>query len=560
MDNLFLEFGIIIIASAIIGLISRKFKQPLIISYVITGIILGPTVLRLVKPSETLTILSEFGISLLLFLVGLSLNLNHLKKLGRVSIISGLGQVTFTTIVGFLFVKTLGFSNIAATYISLALTFSSTVIVIKLLTDKEELDTLYGRITIGILLVQDFLALFILVFLSSLNQNSSYLTLIFLLLKFLVLIIGVLLISKFVLPKIFSFAANSQELLLITSLAWCFLISALSYFMGLSIEIGSFLAGISLAILPFSYDIINKIKYLRDFFIILFFVSIGIQFELNSIGGLLIPAILLSLFVIIGNPIIVMVLMGLFGYRKKTGFMTGVAIAQISEFSLILVAVGLKLGHINKPISDLITLVGIITIATSTYMITYNDKIYKKISKYLEVFEKRSTIEDKHSYQKYEQYDVVIIGGDRGAFSLIKYLKKENKKFLIVDFNPKITEKLKKEKVEYLYGDISDYDVISKVKESNPKIIISTVPSFEDDKFLIREMKGSKALIFVISKKIDTALELYKVGADFVIVPELFSGQKIADYMLHLNNKGIKKWGKIYYQHYLNYKNKRLRD
>ncbi len=558
MGNLFLEFGLIIIAATIVAIIGRKFKQPLIIAYILTGILLGPTVLNLVKPSDTLNILSEIGISLLLFLVGLSLNFNHVKKLGRISLIAGLGQVLFTAVIGYFFIKVLGFDNLTSVYISLALTFSSTVIVVKLLTDKDELDTLYGRITIGILLVQDFLALITLVFLAGANENSSASVLFLLMLKFLLLVFLIFLVSKTVLPKLFKNAAHSQELLLITSLSWCFLISVVSYLLGLSIEIGSFLAGISLAILPYSYDIINKIKHLRDFFIVIFFVSLGLQIELLSMKSLIVPAILLSLFVLVGNPIIVMIMMGIFGYRKKTGFMTGVAIAQISEFSLILVAIGLKLNHISKEIASLVTLIGIITITGSAYIIVYNDKIYKKLKRYLEVFERKETIEGKHNYQEFAHYDVVIIGGDRGAFNLIKYLKKEKKKFLIVDFNPRITEKLSKENIPYLYGDVSDYDVIEKIKLANPKIVISTVPSFEDDKFLIREMKGSKSLIFVISKEIEAAIELYRAGADFVIVPELFSGQKIADYLLHLSNKGIKKWGKIYYRNYINYRRKML--
>lgn len=560
MADIFFEFGIIIIAATILGLIGRRLKQPLIIAYIITGLILGPTFLNLVKPSEILSGLSEIGITFLLFLVGLSLNFNHVKKLGKISLIAGISQVLFTTLFGFFFVKVLGYGNLIAFYISAALTFSSTVIVVKILTDKDELDTLYGRITIGILLIQDFLALFLLVILAGLHESTNILSILVILLKFIGLILGIFIVARYLLPKLFSFAARSQELLLITSIAWCFLVSGVSSYLGLSLEIGSFLAGISLAISPFSYDIINKIKYLRDFFIIIFFVSLGTQFNISQLSYLIVPALLLSLFVLIGNPLIVMSIMGLFGYKKKTGFFTGIAIAQISEFSLILIALGQKLGQIDSETSALITLVGIITITVSAYMIVYNEKIYKKLAKYLDVFERTDIIESTHIYDKYGKYDVIIIGGDRGAFNLIKHLKKEKKKFLIIDFNPKIIEKLKKEKVEFIYGDISDYDIIVRIKAAEPKIIISTIPSFDDDKFMINEMKKTKSVIFVISKEIDNALELYRSGADFVIVPELFSGQKIADYLLHLSHNGIKKWGKIYYNHYVNYKRKRMKN
>ena len=347
----------------------------MILAYIATGLLIAQFSQGLLS-AEAYQSLAEVGIALLLFIVGLNMDLRILKEVGKTSLITGLGQVIFTAAIGYPLVRWLGFDPLAALYLAIALTFSSTIIVVKLLTDKNDLDALYGKIAIGILLVQDFIAIFLLIFIvASDGGNSSAQTFLPLVLKGIALFLIAFFAQK-LFKKYFDVVARSQELLYLIAIAWCFLLSLVAEQFGLSIEIGSFLAGVTLASLPFSLDIAGKVKPLRDFFIIIFFVILGTQLNFSGATTLIIPALVLSLFILIGNPLVVIILMGLLGYRSRTSFLTGLIVAQISEFSLIMIALGVKLGHIPQEILGLTTLVGIITIAGSTYMITYGDKIY----------------------------------------------------------------------------------------------------------------------------------------------------------------------------------------
>jgi len=303
-QSLVFDFAVIIIIASILAYFLRLLKQPLILAYIITGLLAGQLLPNLIQDTTLIDFFSQIGIAFLLFIVGLSLSFSKLKEVGKIALITGFGQVVFSAIVGYFIAVYLGFTNIHAAYIGLALAFSSTIIVIKLLSDKNDLDALYGRISIGFLLVQDFIAIIALVVLSSLNNyDSSVINLIFInLLKITLLLIAVYILSRYALPTIFSRVARNQELLFISSISWLFFLAIGSVALGFSVEIGAFLAGIALANLPYHYEISSKIKPLRDFFLVLFFVALGAQINLGSFNELLIPAIVLSLFVLITNP------------------------------------------------------------------------------------------------------------------------------------------------------------------------------------------------------------------------------------------------------------------
>jgi len=362
-SNLLLNISIILLVATVIAVLAKLLKQPSILAYIITGIILGPLFLKITGPSETIKLFSEIGIAFLLFIVGLSLNFSTLKKTGKTSIIMGVFQIIITTIFGFLLSKALGFSNITSIYISLAITFSSTIIIIKLLSDKNEIDTLYGKILVGLLLVQDFVAIISLIFITSIgNENFNINSAVIIFIKGLSFILLVFISSKYLLKKLFNIVSSSQELLFIASIAWCFLLSSIAYLLGLSLEIGAFLAGVSLTVIPFNHVILNKVKPLRDFFIVIFFVNLGIGMLLSSVSKIIIPALIISIFVIVGKFLILLIIMAIIGYKKRTNFLSSLAIVQISEFSLILINLGLRAGHLTQDIVTLITIVGLITI------------------------------------------------------------------------------------------------------------------------------------------------------------------------------------------------------
>lgn len=517
----FLEIGIIIFIAIIVTTIVRLLKQPLIIGYIFTGIIVSPYFLNIIKDAGSMSIFANIGVALLLFMVGINLNPKVLKEVGKVSLFTGIGQIVFTSGGGFLICLLLGFSPLISLYVSVALAFSSTIIIMKLLSDKGEINSLYGKISVGFLVVQDIVAIVVLIIISSLGgaNNTSMIYNIFIGIG---LVIVLLLLSIYLMPIFLKFVAKSQEFLLLFSIGWCLILAALFFYFGFSIEIGALLAGFLLSFSPYRFEINLKLKPLRDFFLILFFVLLGLQMTFGNITNYILPIIILSIFVLVGNPIIIMIIMGLSGYKKRTGFMAGLTVAQISEFSLILIALGVSVGHLNQDILSFVTIVGLITITGSCYMIMYSDWIFNKISKYLNIFEKKNCEEKQNCV---EEYQYVIFGYNRLGYGVSQYLKKRKKPILVIDYNPEVVNLLIKENINHTYGDAGDAELIDDLNFSKVKMVISTINSFRIDMFLIQKIKqkNRNVCIVLVSDDIDQALKFYNEGADYVIMPKFLS-------------------------------------
>lgn len=526
MVDTFFEVGLVIGIATVISLLIRFLKQPLIIAYILTGIIAGPSLLNVISSTDTITIFSHMGVALLLFVVGLSLDPKVIKEVGVVSAVTGVGQVLFTTIIGFLISLALGFPALTALYIGIALSFSSTIIVLKLLSDKNEMDTLYGKISIGFLLVQDLIAIFVLMIVSSLNGGMSAESFVLgTALKGIGLLVGLILFGIYVLPRITKIAAKSQEMLLLFSISWAFALSLLFFRAGFSIEIGALLAGVTLSFSPYRFEISSKLKPVRDFFLVLFFILLGYQVGLHDITQYLLPIIIFSLLVLIGNPLIVLIMMGLLGHTKRNSFMAGLNVAQISEFSHILIALGISVGHLGSSILSLITAVALITIAISSYLVLYAGKIYPYVSKYLSIFEKKNS---KAAIPRwgYNKYDVLLFGCDRVGHDLVFLLKKMKKKFLVVDHNPEIVSSLNKKGIKCIYGDASDMELLDELHLSQLKMVVSTIPNFEINAAIINKVRSanSSTILVIVSHRAEEAIELYEQGASYVILPHLLGG------------------------------------
>jgi Trk K+ transport system NAD-binding subunit len=398
----------------------------------------------------------------------------------------------------------------------------------KLLSDKDALEKLYGKISIGFLLVQDLIAIIILIVISSLFTGAGAGNLLFsTIIKGIILVIISIPVSYYVLPKLSEFTAKSQELLFISAITWGFGLSLLFLYAGFSIEVGALIAGIMLSMSPYSFEVSSKLKPLRDFFIISFFIILGSQMAFGDITKLILPAIIFSIFVLIGNPLIVMTLMGLLGYSKRTGFMAGLTVAQISEFSLILISLGVKTGSLSQEILSFVTIIGLITIAGSTYMILYSDWIFNKLSRFLKVFEKKK-IHEKEIPTK--EYDYILLGYNRIGFSIIKSFSKITKKFLVVDYNPEIVKELQKEKVDAIYGDVDDSEFLEDLGIYKAKLVVSTIPEKETNQLILDILKRNKShtISLLTGRQIEDALELYKAGADYVIMPHFLGGEYTA--------------------------------
>lgn len=541
MDT-FIEFGIILLVASLISVVMSYLKQPLIIGYILSGLLLGPVFLNILQSSDYLDLFSKIGISILLFIVGINLNFSSMKESGKTSLITGVGQVIFTSLIGFFILVALDFDYVTSFYGSVALTFSSTIIILKLLSDKGEVGSLYGKISIGFLLVQDIIATFLLIFVpiiaAYMNEGSSLTELVSSLgvlgIKGVLAISGVYILSRFVFPKFFNFLSKNQELLFLFSIAWGLILSAIFYKLGFSIEIGALIAGVSLSSLKYSTQISSRLRPLRDFFIVLFFILLGAHLELSQISSIFSESVILSLFVLIGNPLIVFILMNLLGHNRKVSFLCGLTVAQISEFSLILMTLGLSLGQVSKEAVSLITMVGIYTIAASTYMIRYSDKLYKFLEpalKRLEILKNKSFKEEKIP----KETDTLIFGFGRVGKEFASSLIKGKEGFLIVEYDPIVIKEIEKLKLDYKFGNVEDIELLEDLSLPNLKRIISSIPDFNLSKFLLKYYKNQNQdlVIILVAKTVKEASELYKLGADYVVITYLLGASYAAELVLY---------------------------
>lgn len=531
-----MEITIIICLASLLSILFRLLKQPTILAYILTGIIVGPFGQLQFGNPEIFRTLAELGITFLLFMVGLELKFSDLRSVGKIAVITGISQIVFTSIVGYAIAFLLGFSETPALYIAIALTFSSTVIIVKLLSDKKDLNSLYGKISVGFLLVQDFVAILLLMFLSGFSQaNGTAISLAdfgLILFKGFLLFAVILYLSRSIFPRLTDIIARSSETLFLFSIAWAFFVSAVvsSAPFGFSIEIGGFLAGLALANSSENFQIAARIRALRDFFITIFFVLLGMNMVFADINAILLPALILAAFVLVGNPIIVMVIMGLLRYRKRTSFFAGLTVAQISEFSLIVVFMGNKLGHISNEVVALVTLVGVITFALSSYMILGNNTLYRWLGRYLGIFERKDAHEEQIGKHKIFKNHVVLVGANRTGQSILDELKDSEHQVVVIDFDPDIIKKLEGQNVDSFFGDITDLEIQEVAQLVSAKLVISTVTDIDDNLFLLQALKAKnkKAKVIVVAQDQDEAKELYKAGADYVVLPHLAGGRHIA--------------------------------
>ena len=478
IDGPFLEIGIILVLAAVVGSLARLLKQPLIVAFIIVGILAGPTGLGLVSSEDEVRLLAKLGIAILLFLVGLKLDIHLIRATGLVALLTGIGQVIFTSLVGFLIVLAFGFDVVPALYIAVALTFSSTIIIVKLLGDKRELDTLHGRIAVGFLIVQDILVVVAMVVIVTIGQPGQTSAASELLITFsgsIAFLAVVALLSRYVIPRVLNWMASSPELTLLFGVAWAVALAAISAMLGLSMEIGAFVAGVSLASTAYRESLGARMVSLRDILILFFFIELGAMLTFTDAVEQLWPAIVLSLFVLIGNPIIVMVIMGIMGYRSQVSFRAGLVVAQISEFSLILIALGFSLGQVDQSVLSLVTLVGIITITVSTYFIIYSDQLYAWLKPGLRIFE-RSSASVVDEERQAHPYDAIVVGAGRMGSDIVSGLVDRKAVLLVIDIDPQALRRVRKLGVDTLYGDVSDPEFSSHLPLNETETVICAVP------------------------------------------------------------------------------------
>ncbi len=532
--DLWLNLSWLIVITSVISLILSILKQPILVSYIISGILLSPFGLNIVKPNPVLEIFSELGLILLLFLLGLEMNPEILQHVGKPSIIAGLLQLFLTTLIGWPLVKIFNFSHLESILIAFALSLSSTAVMVKLFSDAKILYSLAGQISIGYLLIQD-LVVFIMMtlFAKTITNFLSFLG--YLSILFITFLIGEFLFNKF----IFSKFNKNYELNFLLTIAWLFIVVSSYKIIGLPVEIGSFLAGLSLASSSIHREMIYKLKPLRDFFVMIFFVLIGTKVNLIS-KELILPAFILSFFVLIINPLIVYPILRRLKYSPRVSFIASLAVSQTSEFSIIFLSLLNKIGYISEKTISLIVFITLVTFLISSYLIIYHHKLYWRFWHRYIIKDKKDKEEKKLGHNRIK---IILLGADRTGESFLENINLENNEILLVDFNPEKVRYWSQKGYQILLHDVADPESLHSLPFSRAEIVISTIPDLELNLDLLKLTKQAGSKFISIATNENESKILKMAGADFVVVPHKTAGHLIAKEIKNfLNHENINNW------------------
>ena len=549
VGDLLFDIAFVIIAGTVFAYVMKLFRQPLILGYILAGIAIGPLGMGWISNSETVAMLSELGVAFLLFIVGMELDFRRLRNVGAFVTYGGLFQVVSTFILAYFMSLFLGFSTITSLYLGLILTFSSTMIVVKLLSDSNRIDTLPGRMMLGVLIVQDIVVIIALSVIVSITAGGDMLSLYYTMLSGFGIVALAFVFKKYVTPSVLRYASSSSELLFMTAVSVCFIFVGVSSHLGFPIAIGAFLAGLSLTAYPYDLEIAGRVSSLRDFFATLFFVALGLQIVSFSFVEYIVPLIMFTAFVLFVKPFIIFAIGKAFGYELRTSFSSALGLAQISEFSLIIVTIGVSSGLIPVEIFSITAILAIITMTSTGYYMKYSDKIFGKLSRHLLFFEvlgkfSRNNNLDSSAKAKKGKH-IVLVGCDLLGGGILFEIRKMNRAVSVLDYNPEIIKRLLNDKVNAYYGDIRHKEVLDKLGIENANLVISTMPGREDNMFLLNEVKkrNPKCIVFVTANTIEDALESYDYGVDYVILPKMLGSEKVNEHIdsILANPEGVQR-------------------
>lgn len=526
-----LHLGLLIITGTCFAYIAKMLKQPLIIAYVLAGIVIGPVGMGIINNPQEIRSLAELGVAFMLFTVGLEMDLKKLKNVGTASIIGGLFQVILTFFVGFSVSFYLGFNINSAIYFGLLTAFSSTMIVTKLLIDKNEVNTLHGRMMLGILLLQDVIAVLILPLLA-INKPSLD-TFIIIIIKTIGLFSFAFFLNRVLLKRILDYAAKSYELLFITGVAVCFLFIGLASILEFPISIGAFIGGLALASFPYNLEIEGETRSLRDFFAVIFFASLGMGLTPGIIYNKFFEVIVILLLIIMIKPLLLGIIYWLMGYGGRNALNIGFGLGQASEFSFIIATQGLVLGHLLPDTYSLIISIVVISILLTPYFMNIRKEVYSIFSKIeipvlKKIEPKRLHKMEKHPKENLQNH-IIVFGAHRMGRKIVEYLKERGEKFVVIEQNPEIVRELSQEGIYCRYGDAENEEILRKIGLYKADLAVITIPYNDTACFITRRAKRFNPVIKVFARAhtVKEAENLYNAGADFVVVPEFDSSEKV---------------------------------
>ncbi len=542
MHSLLPDIGVTVIAAAVLGVACHLLRQPLLLALVAAGVLIGPKLgFGFVHSGESIEVISELGLILLLFIVGLETNLNELKKSGKGLLLSGLGQFPFNLILGlgaFSLLAGIGLvpaeTPLEVIYLAIMCSLSSTAIVVKVLYDKKDLTTLPGKLTLGVLVFQDLFAIFVLALQPNL-ADPSVLPVLQAVLSTVCLVVSAFLVSKFVLSKLYHAVSLSAELVISISLGWCALLAAAAETVGLSKEMGALVAGASISAFPYSTHVAARVLPLRDFFLTLFFVSLGMKIEAPTVS-MIVPIILISTVLVVSRFLSVFPLVFASKCGVRASFMTSLNLAQMSEFSLVIAALGLSSGHISESMMSLTVYTMVILAIISSHMIKASEQLFKMFRKCIFW---RDDLDDLGGISKGHSHEFIFLGFHRGARAFLQAVGQKKpelvERVLVVDFNPRRIEEVTRDGIHAVFGDVGNFEILRHIGLGESRIIVSIVPDMllrgTNNCAIVRMARvlAPNAIIVATADDVAHEQELVREGAQIVLKPFDLAGREMID-------------------------------
>jgi len=535
------DFALLIATATLLGIFAKKTKQPTIIAYILTGLVLGPVVLGIVEESELTHLMSELGLGLLLFLLGIEMNLKEIKEILRPVTNIAIWQTVLQTSLAFIIPLFLGFTMMETIIIALCTVFGATPVIVKLLTDKDEITSLPGKIDVGVLILQDIYLVIILALLAADVFSNPDATGIGLTLGKIFLLMGLITVlslasSKYILPKLFQISASNKHTLFIHGITWAFLFISLALVLDLSVEVGAFLAGLGLGQIPYREELKERVRPLTDFFMVIFFSSIALTINRDNLFAYWQEAVIASIVLMVGNFLIMFYLIDRQHFTPKTSFLGSLNMTQVSEFSLVVGALAVSQNYVGNDILGYLSLMALLTMSTSSYLIQYNQEIYQKVNPYLKRFE----AEHKKDVElRTLDNHIVIVGYNQISKQVISVLKESDKEIVVVDRNSDNTSQLEsRDDIHYIYGDIQHSEIRKTAGVSRADLIFSLSPNYEINKKISTE--NPEAALFVKARRFEQAAELYEAGAHYVLLKSEIASDQVSEYLqAYLEDKSL---------------------
>ena len=545
MHELIRDITLCILFAWMLGLLAHFSRQPLILAYLIAGFCIGPFGAGWVKSQELISVISELGLIFMLFMIGLEIDLKKIVRAGKVILFAAGGQLIGGCLLGILFFAGIGLSlgggHFDALYLCIACALSSTVIIVKVLYEKRELDTLPGRITLGVLVLQDIFAILFLAVQPSL-ANLQIGVILLSIGRVAVLVAAALLVSRYVLPRLFHQIARRPELILLGALAWCFLVAETAEQLSLSREMGALIAGVSLSTFPYALDVTAKVTTLRDFFITLFFVALGMTIPVPglSVIGL---ALMIAAFTVVSRLVTTFTPLYLMKQGFRASLLPALNLAQISEFSLVVIQTGVSDNHIAAETANAVSFAFVVLAVLSTFVMARSDEVtrwaigpLKRIG-LRDLDHGNGNAEEDHEGGHGEARRIVILGFFRSASALLAEIERQAPVLLeqitVIDFNPNVYQTLLSRGLHVIYGDISSADTLLHAGIGKSEMIILSVPDAllkgASNEKLVRHVRtlNPKALIVATADLLSDVGELYAAGASYVTVTRLSDAHEL---------------------------------